>query len=105
MNAVIYLRLTRSFHPYFLGPVGNRRKQSERRCTTNTQRILTNPVDDLIKRRDGLGSALIEKHVHLLVLDGMLEVAEEIFLQVVREVGREEKEGVFYRRRIQVLKE
>ena len=52
-----------------------------------------------------MGSALIEKHVHLLVLDGMLEVAEEIFLQVVREVGREEKEGVFYRRRIQVLKE
>lgn len=52
-----------------------------------------------------MGSALIEKHVHLLVLDGVLEVAEEILLQVVREVGREEKEGVLYRRRIQVLKE
>lgn len=105
MNAVIYLRLTLSFHSYFLSPVRNRRKQPERRCTTNTQRILTNPVDDLIQRRDGLGSALIEKHVHLLVLDGMLEVAEEIFLQVIREVGREEKEGVLYRRCIQILKE
>ena len=105
MNAVVYLRLTLSFHPYFLSPVCNRRKQSERCRTTNTQRILTNPVDDLIQRRDGLGSALIEKHVHLLVLDGVLEVAEEILLQVVREVGREEKEGVLYRRRIQILKE
>lgn len=105
MNAVIYLRLTLSFLSYFLGPVCDRRKQSERRCTTNTQRILTNPVDDLIQRRDGLGSALIEKHVHLLVLDGVLEVAEEILLQVIREVGREEKEGVLYRRRIQILKE
>lgn len=105
MNAVIYLRLTLSFHPYFLGPVCNRRKQSERSCTTNTQRILTNPIDDLIQRRDGLGSALIEKHVHLLVLDGVLEVAEEILLQVIREVGREEKEGVPYRRCIQILKE
>ena len=105
MNAVIYLRLTRSFQPYFLGPICNHRKQSERRCTTNTQRILTNPVDDLIQRRDGLGSALIEKHVHLLVLDGVLEVAKEIFLQVIREVGREEKERVLYRRCIQVLKE
>ena len=105
MNTVIYLRLTLSFHPYFLSPICNRRKQSERSCTPNTQRILTNPVDDLIQRRDGLGSALIEKHVHLLVLDGVLEVAEEILLQVVREVGREEKEGVLYRRRIQILKE
>ena len=105
MNTVIYLRLTLSFHPYFLGPVCNRRKQSERSCTTNTQRILTNPVDDLIQRRDGLGSALIEKDIHLLVLDGMLEVAKEILLQVIREVGREEKEGVRYRRCIQVLKE
>ena len=105
VNAVVYLRLTLLFHPYFLSPVCNRRKQSERRCTPNTQRILTNPVDDLIQRRDGLGSALIEKNVHLLVLDGVLEVAEEILLQVIREVGREEKEGVFYRRCIQVLKE
>ena len=105
MNTVIYLRLTLLFHSYFLGPICNRRKQSKRRCTTNTQRILTNPVDDLIQRRDGLGSALIKKDVHLLVLDGVLEVAEEIFLQVIREVGREEKEGVLYRRRIQILKE
>lgn len=105
VDAVIYLRLTLSFHSYFLSPVCNRRKQPERRCTTNTQRILTNPVDDLIQRRDGLGSALIEKHIHLLVLDGMLEVAEEILLQVIREVGCEEKEGVLYRRRIQILKE
>lgn len=105
MNAVIYLRLTLSFHPYFLSPICNRRKQSERCCTPNTQRILTNPVDDLIQRRDGLGSALIEKYIHLLVLDGVLDVAEEILLQVIREVGREEKEGVLYRRRIQVLKE
>lgn len=52
-----------------------------------------------------MGSALIEKHVHLLVLDGVLEVAKEIFLQVIREVGREEKERVLYRRCIQVLKE
>lgn len=52
-----------------------------------------------------MGSALIEKNVHLLVLDGVLEVAEEIFLQVIREVGREEKEGVLYRRCIQILKE
>ena len=105
MNTVVYLGLSRSFHPYFLGPICNRRKQSERSCTPNTQRILTNPIDDLIQRRDGLGCTLIEKHVHLLVLDGMLEVAEEIPLQVIREVGREEKEGVLYRRRIQVLKE
>lgn len=105
MNTVIYLRLTRSFHPYFLSPICNRRKQSKRSCTTNTQRILTYSIDDLIQRRDGLGSALIEKNVHLLVLDGVLEVAEELFLQVIREVGREEKEGVLYRRCIQVLKE
>ena len=105
MNTVIYLSLTLSFHPYVLGPICNHGKQPERRCTTNTQRILTNPVDDLIQRRDGLGSALIKKDVHLLVLDGVLEVAEEILLQVVREVGREEKEGVRYQRRIQVLKE
>ncbi len=105
MNTVIYLRLTLSFLSYFLSPICNRRKQPERRCTTNTQRILTNPIDDLIQRRDGLGSALIEKDVHLLVLDGVLEVAEEILLQVIREVGREEKEGVRYRRCIQVLKE
>ena len=105
MNAVVYLRLTLSFHPYFLSPVCNHSKQPERSCTTNTQRILTNPIDDLIQRRDGLGSALIEKDVHLLVLDGMPEVTEEIFLQVIREVGREEKEGVLYRRCIQVLKE
>ena len=52
-----------------------------------------------------MGSALIKKDVHLLVLDGMLEVAEEFFLQVIREVGREEKERVLYRRCIQVLKE
>lgn len=52
-----------------------------------------------------MGCTLIEKHVHLLVLDRVLEVAEEIFLQVIREVGREEKEGVRYRRCIQILKE
>ena len=48
---------------------------------------------------------LIEKYIHLLVLNGMLNSAEKILLQVVREMGCKKKVRIHDRGCIQIVQE